>query len=45
MNGGSRSLRVKKENGAQNGGKNNEAEVRYGVAHVKKGRKDKRWLR
>ena len=26
-------------------GKNKEAEVRYGVAHVKKGRKGKRWLR
>ena len=26
-------------------GKNKEAEVRYGVAHVRKGRKGKRWLR
>jgi len=26
-------------------GKNKEAEVRHGVAHVKKGRKGKRWLR
>ena len=29
----------------KNGGKNKETEVRYGVAHVKKGRKGKRWLR
>ena len=29
----------------KNGGKNKETEVRHGVAHVKKGRKGKRWLR
>ena len=45
MNGGSGSLRVKKKMEPKNGGKNKEAEVRYGVAHVKKGRKGKRWLR
>ena len=35
----------KKENGAKNGGKNKETKVRHGVAHMKKGRKGKRWLR
>ena len=47
MNGGSGSLRVKKKMEPKNGGKNKEAEVRYGVAHVKKGRKSKgrlRWM-
>ena len=46
MNGGSGSSWVeKKENGAKNGGKNKETKVRHGVAHMKKGRKGKRWLR
>ena len=29
----------------KNGGKNKETKVRHGVAHMKKGRKGKRWLR
>ena len=35
---------VEKENGAKMG-KNKEAKVRHGVAHAKKGRKGKRWVR
>ena len=36
---------VSKRKWSQKMGKNKEAEARHGVAHVKKGRKGKRWLR